>query len=157
MADYISVKVQRLIRTISNGCCEYCQAPAEYSAAFYHFDHILPAVKGGKSTFSNIAYSCAGCNGYKSDKTHFLDPLTHQITKLYHPKKDKWDEHFQWNNDYLSIEGISPIGRTTVALLQLNREGLRNLRQILILVGAHPQLILNLKEKINQNKPFPIG
>jgi hypothetical protein len=35
---------------------------------------------------------------------------------------------------------ITPIGRTTVDALKLNREGLVNLRQILFSVGAHPQV-----------------
>jgi hypothetical protein len=33
---------------------------------------------------------------------------------------------------------VTEIGRTTVEALQLNREGLVNIRRALILVGAHP-------------------
>jgi hypothetical protein len=88
MAEYIPVKVQRLVLAASNGCCEYCWAPSEYSSALYHFDHILPVAKSGQSTFFNVAYSCSGCNGYKSDKTHSFDTLTNQTVRLYHPRSD---------------------------------------------------------------------
>ncbi|MEY4937783.1 MAG: hypothetical protein RIS64_4142 [Bacteroidota bacterium] len=138
MAEYIPVKVQRLVLAASKGCCEYCWAPAEYSSALYHFDHILPTAKGGKSTFANLAHSCSGCNGYKSDKTHSMDPLTNQRERLYHPRNDVWTDHFQWSDDGIKIEGITPIGRATVALLQLNRNGNLNLRQLLKLVGLQP-------------------
>jgi hypothetical protein len=138
MAEYIPVKVQRLVLTVSNACCEYCWAPAEYSSALYHFDHLLPTAKGGQSAFDNIAYSCSGCNGYKSDKTHSLDTLTNQIVRLYHPRNDIWTDHFQWSGNGVKIEGITPIGRATVALLQLNRNGNINLRQLLKLVELHP-------------------
>jgi hypothetical protein len=138
MAEYIPVKVQRLVLAASNACCEYCWAPSEYSSALYHFDHILPVAKKGQSSFSNVAYSCSGCNGYKSDKTHSFDTLTNQTVRLYHPRSDKWAAHFQWSEDELNIEGITPIGRATVALLQLNRKGNINLRRLLQLVGLHP-------------------
>jgi hypothetical protein len=34
--------------------------------------------------------------------------------------------------------GISPIGRTTVELLQVNRQANTNLRELLIMAGLHP-------------------
>ncbi len=88
--------------------------------------------------FTNIARSCAGCNGYKQDKTHYFDPLTHQLSHLYNTREDKWTEQFQWINDDLMVDGLTNIGRTTVKLLQLNRIGAVNLRQLLKMAGLHP-------------------
>lgn len=36
------------------------------------------------------------------------------------------------------IDALTEIGRVTIAALQLNRQGLVNIRRVLILVGAHP-------------------
>jgi hypothetical protein len=47
-------------------------------------------------------------------------------------------EHFEWREYFTEIIGISPSGRATVNRLQLNREGLVNLRRILVDAGLHP-------------------
>ncbi len=39
---------------------------------------------------------------------------------------------------FTEIIGISPSGRATVNRLQLNREGLVNLRRVLVDAGLHP-------------------
>lgn len=139
MADsYIPVAIQRLVLTESKGFCEYCWLPPNFSSSSFQFDHILPTSKGGLSVFKNLARSCAGCNGGKQDKTHYFDPLTHLLCRLYNPREDKWAEHFQWIEDDMMIEGLTGIGRATVQLLQLNRDGVVNLRQLLKMVGLHP-------------------
>ena len=135
---YIPVAVQRLILVESKGFCEYCWLHANFASDSFHFDHIVPTSKGGLSVFRNIARSCGGCNGYKNDRTHYFDPLTRQLCRLYNPREDKWLDHFQWAKDDIQVEGITGIGRATVQLLQLNRVGSVNLRQLLKLVGLHP-------------------
>jgi hypothetical protein len=60
------------------------------------------------------------------------------IVPLYHPRIDIWEQHFQWSDAFTELLGISPIGRATVQRLQLNRQGLINLRQVFIQVGLHP-------------------
>jgi hypothetical protein len=45
---------------------------------------------------------------------------------------------FGWSDDFTLIVGLTPIGRATVEALQLNREGLVNLRQVLYAMGIHP-------------------
>jgi hypothetical protein len=57
---------------------------------------------------------------------------------LYHPRQQRWSDHFSWNEDFAFIIGITKIGRVTVEALQLNREGLVNLRRVLYLVNEHP-------------------
>ena len=57
---------------------------------------------------------------------------------LYHPRQDKWEEHFVWNEDKTIILGISPIGRGTISCLKINREEAVNLRKALKMFGVHP-------------------
>jgi len=60
------------------------------------------------------------------------------MVALYNPRKDKWQEHFNWSEDFLFVEGISPTGRATVVTLDLNRNSLVNLRAVLFAFGEHP-------------------
>lgn len=86
----------------------------------------------------NLAYACDGCNGHKYQKTEAIDPLTSLSARLFHPRTDKWKEHFRWSSDFLKIEGITPEGRATIAALQLNRVELINYRTALKTINKHP-------------------
>jgi hypothetical protein len=57
---------------------------------------------------------------------------------LFHPREQRWDEHFAWNDDFTLMVGLTPMGRATIAALQLNRPGLVNLRRVLYAIGEHP-------------------
>ena len=134
----IPAAVQELVRKRAIGCCEYCLVPASFSPDTFPFDHIIPLSLGGTSTEDNLALADGGCNGHKYNKTHHYDPLTNQLSRLFNPRLDKWQAHFQWSEDETLIIGTTPIGRATVELLQVNRESNVNLRRLLISVGLHP-------------------
>ena len=138
MAEYIPVLIQRQILEISQDYCEYCLCPADYSIDFFQFDHILPTCLGGLTVFLNLARCCGGCNVYKSDKIFFYDPITNLFCPLYNPRLDKWDIHFQWNEDKLRLIGKTATGRATIELLRLNRKGVVNQRSLLKLIDMHP-------------------
>jgi HNH endonuclease len=141
MAEYVPIGVQRAIIALSKGHCEYCVCPYDYAMDYFNFDHIIPVCQGGTSELKNIARTCGRCNGDKGAKTHGNDPLTQQYCRLYHPREDIWAEHFRWSKDELRIVGKTAIGRTTIESLQLNREGVVNLRKLLIMVGLHPPIL----------------
>jgi HNH endonuclease len=135
---YISIAIQRAIIALSQGYCEYCVVPEDYSTDFFNFDHVQPVSQNGRSELGNLARTCGICNGHKHDKTKAIDPLTQQVCRLYHPRQDNWKDHFEWSEDCLRIIGKTAIGRTTVDLLQVNRKSNINLRKLLKLVGLHP-------------------
>lgn len=60
------------------------------------------------------------------------------LVPLYNPRTDKWKENFKWTDNFSIVEGITPQGRATVELLQLNRNGVVNLRKALFAYGVHP-------------------
>lgn len=122
----------------AKGCCEYCQILMTYVPDPYVLEHIIPLSKGGSDELGNLALSCHGCNNTKYNKTEGIDAITGKSTPLYHPRNDKWEEHFKWNEDFTKMIGISPTGRITVEILKMNREELLNLRNLLALVGEHP-------------------
>lgn len=136
--NYIPISVQREVIKLSNGYCEYCLYPESYASDFFHFDHIIPLSKGGTSDLFNIARSCGRCNGFKNQKIYHFDPLSGLLSPIFNPRKSLWIEHFQWSEDDLLILGQTATGRATVELLQLNRQSVINLRQLLINSGLHP-------------------
>lgn len=98
----------------------------------------MPVAAGGGSEPANLAFACAGCNAFKSDKTTAVDPVTGRSFRLFHPRRDRWARHFAWSADTLRIDGITGIGRCSAAALKLNRPALVNLRRLLFREGLHP-------------------
>ena len=94
--------------------CEYCGAPDSFTSDIFEVDHIRPQSKEGNSDFENFAWACGGCNSFKAAKSEGTDPATLKETSLFHPRKDKWSDHFIWSADTLEIIGISDVGRATV-------------------------------------------
>lgn len=72
-----------------------------------------------------------------------IDPVSGDTVPLYHPRKQRWNNHFAWNDDFTLIIGLTPTGRSTVEALQLNREGVVNLRRVLYAIGEHPPIEAN--------------
>ena len=68
------------------------------------------------------------------------DPVSGLVTPLFHPRQQRWGEHFRWSEDFTEIIGFTPAGRATVAVLHLNRSGLVNMRRILYAAGEHPPI-----------------
>ncbi len=98
--------------------CEYCRDPEQFSLATFHIEHIIAKQHGGDDDVENLALACPDCNLLKGPNIAANDPETGALTRLFHPRKDEWQEHFQAHN--FTIEGITPIGRATARLLALN-------------------------------------
>jgi hypothetical protein len=46
---------------------------------------------------------------------------------LFHPRQQRWQDYFNWNERFELIIGVTATGRATVEALQLNRQELVNL------------------------------
>ena len=137
-SERISAALRHRVRERANGLCEYCKAPIHLSTAAFHCDHVLPRKAAGKTTLSNLAWACPWCNTHKHTKTHAQDPQTDQQAPLFNPRRQKWQQHFAWSDDLLSIVGRTQTGRATVEALNMNRPEHVNRRQILRIAGEHP-------------------
>ncbi|MBC7776464.1 MAG: HNH endonuclease [Phycisphaerae bacterium] len=133
-----SAELRRALSEQANGRCEYCQCPEAFSPQIFSVEHVIPQSRGGSDDTQNLAFSCQGCNGFKSIRVDALDPATGKRTTLFHPRLHVWAEHFDWDENGQYIIGLTPIGRVTVALLRLNRDYVVNLRKLLVLAGEHP-------------------
>lgn len=130
--------LREIVIARARGCCEYCQSQARFATQSFSVEHIIPRAKGGLTALENLALSCQGCNNHKYNKLSDRDPVTRHSVPLFHPRQQRWDEHFAWNDDYTVVIGLTATGRATVAALHLNRAGLVNLRRVLYVVGEHP-------------------
>jgi len=100
--------------------CEYCQAPQEICAYTFHLDHIVPVSKGGAHALGNYALACFPCNNAKRAHITGLDPTTGREEPLFHPRKQKWAQHFEWTKDFKRLRGKTPTGRATIRRLAMN-------------------------------------
>ncbi len=134
----ISAKLRQIITNRANRFCEYCLIPLDFSHSPFEAEHITPISKNGKTISKNLALACRGCNLHKSDKTFGFDAVSDEIIRLFNPRNDVWNEHFGWAQNFTMTIGLTPIGRVTVDVLKLNRQGLVNLREMLCKFGKHP-------------------
>jgi hypothetical protein len=135
---YITVAEQQQIIARAGRRCEYCKSSIDHSPQSFTCEHTIPIAEGGDTTLENLALACGGCNGHKHTKVQAIDPISKSQVPLYHPRQQNWCEHFTWSLDALKIIGITATGRATVSALKLNRDGVINLRKLLILAVLHP-------------------
>ena len=104
----------------------------------FSVEHIAPRISGGTNEMENPALSCQDCNNHKFTATQAIDPLTGKYAPLFHPRRDEWNIHFAWADDYSLLAGKTPTGRATIERLQMNRANVVNLRRVFWQVGQHP-------------------
>jgi hypothetical protein len=116
--------------------CEYCLYPQELSFLAFEVEHIVAEKHGGSTTLDNLALACPYCNRYKGSDLGSLDPETGQLTPFFNPRTQEWGDHFRLEEAL--IVPLTPEGRVTVAILQLNHSDRVRERQRLIQAGKYP-------------------
>ena len=99
----------------------------------FHLEHIIARQHGGEDSPDNLALACHRCNLHKGPNLTALDPKTGELTRLFHPRKDRWNGHFDFQQE--RIIGRTAIGRATAALLQMNTPDRIELRRQLLAAG----------------------
>jgi hypothetical protein len=133
MASAIRKRVQRR----ASNRCEYCQISQQDLADFpFHVDHIIPKKHGGTSAFSNLCWSCHLCNLLRSTNLSGIDAVTGKIARLFHPRRQKWQAHFEWRG--ARLQGLTACGRATIAVLGINLAHRVRMRRFLIVAGVFP-------------------
>ena len=123
-------KFRQQVRVRADSCCEYCKLPSDLTDAPFQLDHIIAEKHGGPTTLENFAWSCYFCNTYKGPNIAGWDEEHEVIVRLFHPRKDRWHEHFQWNGPVLV--GITDVGKVTIQVLRINEENAVLVRSLLI-------------------------
>jgi hypothetical protein len=120
----------------ATGCCEYCRLPQSSTLLPHGIDHIIAQKHDGPTVSDNLCLACYSCNAYKGPNIAGLDPRTNQLTRLFHPRRDQWDEHFFWDGPILIAK--TPLARATIAVLRINQPQRVAHRQLLSIQGVFP-------------------
>ncbi|AFZ22523.1 restriction endonuclease [Cylindrospermum stagnale PCC 7417] len=117
---YIPAALRRLVEERAKYRCEYCLLPAGVSFFPHEIDHVIAEKHNGATNADNLALTCWRCNRYKGTDLGSFDPETGAFSFLFNPRNQEWVFHFTFSK--LVLVGLTPQGRTTVKLLQINSE-----------------------------------
>ena len=119
--------------------CEYCKMHQSLQGATFHIEHILPRSLGGTSVLDNLTWTCPSCNLHKSDRVVVQVAGETDAIRLFHPRRDRWIDHFQWEG-YRAV-ARTLVGQTTIDLLQFNHERKLLIRRAEALFDLFPPTI----------------
>ncbi|MFN7618069.1 MAG: HNH endonuclease [Pseudanabaena sp.] len=95
---YISVEIDRNVRSVAKNRCGYCLSPQKLVMARLEIEHIIPVSKGGSSEESNLWLACPICNSHKAGKIEAIDPVTDEVVALFNPRTQVWAACFPSSN-----------------------------------------------------------
>jgi 5-methylcytosine-specific restriction endonuclease McrA len=118
----------RKVRDRADDCCEYCCLPQAWQEATFHVDHIKPKSAGGKTALDNLALACVTCSLRKGSRIVARDSRTHKLVKLFNPRLENWNAHFQLTSSF-RLRGLTARGRATIQALGMNRAAIVAIRR----------------------------
>jgi 5-methylcytosine-specific restriction endonuclease McrA len=133
---YIPTALRQLVWKQAGGRCEYCLVHDDDVLIPHQPDHIIAEQHGGETTAENLALACVHCNRHKGPNIASFDPVSGQLTPLFNPRTQAWEDHFALEGAYLLP--LTPVGRVTVRLLDLNHPDRLQVRQALTEAGRYP-------------------
>lgn len=130
-------RTRGFVRQRAGDMCEYCGIPQEATPLIpFHIEHITPKQHGGTDDPKRLALACDRCNAYKGPNLTSIDPDTGEIVPLFNPRQDTWNHHFILRGG--RIIGLTPTGRATLRLLNMNASRRVELRQEWLREGDRP-------------------
>ena len=135
MSGDIPNTLRELVAPRSSNRCEYCQIPQSVSAHKDEADHIIPRQHGGATNADNLAFACLRCNRRKGPNIGSFDPSSGFLTPFFHPRTQKWHEHFRLNGSL--IQPLTPEARVTIKILDINSTDRVAERRLLIKAGLY--------------------
>ena len=137
MSQKINPALRPDVATRAKFCCEYCLAPEIYLATTFHIDHIRSIKHRGKTVLSNLAFTCPPYNQNKgTDVATYVDEDENSLTRLFNPRKDFWNDHFEINEGWILAK--SKIGTATIQVLDMNQIERVLFRRQLTIAGFYP-------------------
>ena len=120
MPAYVSETLRSRVAAADHRRCAYCLTAEAITGLPLTIDHIQPTALGGETVFGNLCLACRSCNEFKTSQASGIDPLTGDEVPLFHPRHERWGDHFAWSSDGTHIEGLTPVGRASVTALRMN-------------------------------------
>lgn len=112
--------------------CEYCHLPQEAEQfSIFHVEHVIAKQHLKDDSDENLCLACSHCNLHKGPNLSGLDPdAVESVITLFHPRRDVWSEHFEWDGALLF--GKTAKGRATIHVLAINAADRVELRETII-------------------------
>src|SRR5437016_3775301 len=123
----------QFVRERASDRCEYCHLLQRYHELPFQIDHIIAKKHRGEEASENLALACYNCNVHKGPNVAGIDPKTQQVTRLFHPRRDSWQDHFFWVGP--ELVGKTDVGRATLEVLGANSEASVDLRRFVLALG----------------------
>lgn len=118
------------VRDRAGNRCEYCRLSQDHSPVVrFWIEHIIAKQHGGDDNPDNLALACPRCNRFKGPNLTGIDPKSGEIVPLFHPRKQRWQEHFTF--DGVHVIGLTEFGRATIRLLRMNSSERLEIRNLL--------------------------
>ena len=127
----MNAATRRFVRQRAGFRCEYCHIHEDDDPYSFHLEHIIARKHVGSDNRSNLAWSCQNCNFAKG--SNLSGRANGDIVALFHPRRQRWNRHFQWRGPVLI--GKTKCGRATIHVLNINIEDLVKVRTLLIAAG----------------------
>jgi len=135
---YIPADLREQLLAADDRRCVYCQTTEANTGQPMTVDHIVPKAQDGPTQFDNLCFACRRCNEFKGSATVAREPLTNEIVPLFHPRSQKWNDHFDWGASGTHVIGLTAIGRATVIALNMNNAVIVDARRRWVSMGWHP-------------------
>ncbi len=133
----IPKETRELVQRRAHGACEYCHLPQDASVLSHQVDHIIASQHHGSDDADNLCLCCIRCNLKKGPNLASIDPETGLVVILFHPRRHLWGDHFSLGQDG-RLHGLTPEGRATVQLMDMNDMTRVHLRSLLLRRGWRP-------------------
>ena len=88
--------------------------------------HVIPRKHGRDEGLDYLALAYIDCDLHKRPNLPGIDPISGEITVLFNPRGDRWDDRFRWEGVFL--RGSTAMGRTTIEVPQINSDDQMGLR-----------------------------
>jgi 5-methylcytosine-specific restriction endonuclease McrA len=86
-------ETQKQVRQRAENRCEYCRLHQDHSPlAALQIEHIIPRKHNGDDSRGNLALTCIDCNQAKGSNIAGIDPDTGRMSRLFHPRRDRWND-----------------------------------------------------------------
>ena len=118
MSKAVPQSLRRTVAERAKRFCEYCHIREADSFLGFQVDHIISVKHGGLTEPENLAWSCFACNNNKGSDVGTVLLPGKRFVRLFNPREDRWDEHFEVENN--SFYAKTEIGEATIKVLKLN-------------------------------------
>jgi len=131
-----SSDLRQYVRRRATYRCEYCLLAEDDGFFAHEIDHVIADKHGGASAAHNLALACFDCNRFKGSDIASIDPLSGSLVRLFDPRTDPWEDHFE--ADGAILRPLTDVGRATEKLLKLNLPVRVVIRRKLVALGRYP-------------------